>query len=1626
MVLATALQIITAAFGVGILVRPAATDAAQSVPYMVNFQGRLTDNSGNALSDGLYNIKFRLWTLASGGSNQWEADRVMGASDYRVQVTNGLFNIQFGDTTLGDPAITPSLFNTGAGTLYLEVELPTPASATCATNGCAVFTEGAMTPRQPLASSPYAINSDALDGLDSGAFGQIAATNTFTGANLFAPTTASTVALTVKATTAGSTNALEVFDSGGTRQAFFDATGALTLAQAISAPAATNTINNLVINAGALSGVTGYNQASGNFVQSGAGTFATGSGGVSLGGDTTIVAGKSLILPSGTGTIQQTFSAAVAGNAQSLSFTNTNAGAGITMQGINLATANATATSGGTNVLNVINFPAGTALLASDNTNGLNFASATGYTNFIKTPTTVLTSAGAFTGVPSITVTTTTATALVANTVTSGIAVSDTGLTTGSGLTAGGANTTSGSGVIYSAASNTLSTGSALSVTTGGAAITAAYTGSLININVGRTHAAATAITDTGNYLNLSRSLTNTNAGGSFSVSGALANLQSNCTQTAGTCGDSSTILNLNQQYASASGTVLNVQGAGTGNLANLDASNTSANGVAIDVQSSGTGQYVLKLTSNNAATNVLFARADGHVGIGNAAPSTALDVTGTINGTGFSASGTAGQSSTVSCSANQAVTAAVFTSGLLTTAPSCSTISGTGAATSLNNLTTTSINQSLLSNADNTLDLGSASDVWKNVFTSNVDAGTTTTTLTIGTAATTTAVTVGRSGLAVSLPGGLTTSGGNISAGAGTISGAVINATTKFQANGTDGTASTCGAGAALTGATFSEGILTAAGSCTTFQAAGSYIVQAPAGTANTITAASGAQALIIKGTNGTATHLLDIYNTAVSPVLTSYFDQNGALTTTAAITAPTSSNTINNLVVNNGALSAVTGYTQASGSASITSANTSGNVLSVADTSLNTTGGNLASLTFTNANATSTATTISGLSITPTGTTNSNSNVNTLNAIVFPNVTPVTNNAFYGLSFGTGYSDILRLTSGTSIINGSGQINGAQIQSSTVANGSLANSSVTVSPGTNLSGGGTVALGGTITLNTIANPSFATSVTSPSFTGTGAVSVTSAGGAALTLDSASANLILGTTTTAIQKAAAALAIDLATAGTSTLTIKNSNGANVANLAVTGNIDAGSGKQFTVGGTQISSANLSNDANITKQGNTFNGTSQLVQTNGSGQLPALSGTNLTNLNPTNLATGSGAVTLASTTSALTLTSGSGTIILGSSILQRTAASATLDISNAGTSTLSVLNSNGANVANLSVDGGIGIGTGQVYNVGGTNGATVAACTSGQYQASQAALGGIITAGTCTTADLQNAYTNSTSPATITLADAKNLVFSAPDTTTDPSVLINLQCATCSASGGRFAVQDSGTDVFTVSPNGPITVAPVSGQNFAITQAGSSGTRVTASGVPTVDQVNIDNTSTTGVATAGVNGLSVNYKGSTSAIAAGIEAAGMRVDFAPSTVNPTSGTNVWSGLRIVAAATGATSNNTEYGLKLEGPSSPGAGTEIANEIATGWDIGVDVQSGGLQLATMADPTTPAANNLRVYAKLTAGRVMLRAKTPTGVSYALQPSLFEQYITYVGPGNGATPITNLSAFGASWTESTPAQ
>ena len=157
------------------------TSALTTTPTKMNFQGRLTDSAGTTMPDGLYNMKFRLFTVASGGTDVWNETR---ETTNRVQVTNGLFSVQLGAVT----PISTSLF--ASGSLYFEVELPTPATATCGTGSCQTWTEGPMTTRSILSTSAYAFNSETLDGLDSTEMGQLAAANLWTNINNFKVTSA--------------------------------------------------------------------------------------------------------------------------------------------------------------------------------------------------------------------------------------------------------------------------------------------------------------------------------------------------------------------------------------------------------------------------------------------------------------------------------------------------------------------------------------------------------------------------------------------------------------------------------------------------------------------------------------------------------------------------------------------------------------------------------------------------------------------------------------------------------------------------------------------------------------------------------------------------------------------------------------------------------------------------------------------------------------------------------------------------------------------------------------------------------------------------------------------------------------------------------------------------------------------------------------------------------------------------------------------------------------------------------------------------------------------------------------------------------------------------------------------
>jgi len=96
-------------------------------PYTMNYQGYLTDSSGNPL-DGTYSMSFQLYDNVSAGTVEWGPE-----THASVSVSNGIFQVALGTSV----ALRPDDFDEA---LFLAV----------AVNGTNV------SPRQPLRAVPYA------------------------------------------------------------------------------------------------------------------------------------------------------------------------------------------------------------------------------------------------------------------------------------------------------------------------------------------------------------------------------------------------------------------------------------------------------------------------------------------------------------------------------------------------------------------------------------------------------------------------------------------------------------------------------------------------------------------------------------------------------------------------------------------------------------------------------------------------------------------------------------------------------------------------------------------------------------------------------------------------------------------------------------------------------------------------------------------------------------------------------------------------------------------------------------------------------------------------------------------------------------------------------------------------------------------------------------------------------------------------------------------------------------------------------------------------------------------------------------------------------------------------------
>lgn len=152
-------------------------------------------------------------------------------------------------------------------------------------------------------------------------------------------------------------------------------------------------------------------------------------------------------------------------------------------------------------------------------------------------------------------------------------------------MTAVTVQTALNTGVGLNINSYSFSSGQGIKLSGAGSGSLTAFSGDQILINPTRNHSGATTITESGNYLDIQRSETISNAGGTIAITGDLVTFSSLCTISSGTCTDNSNILSLAQSYASATGSVLDITNAGTGQGILLTSSST---GILAELDSTG------------------------------------------------------------------------------------------------------------------------------------------------------------------------------------------------------------------------------------------------------------------------------------------------------------------------------------------------------------------------------------------------------------------------------------------------------------------------------------------------------------------------------------------------------------------------------------------------------------------------------------------------------------------------------------------------------------------------------------------------------------------------------------------------------------------------------------------------------------------------------------------------------------------------------------------------------------------------------------------------------------------------------------------------------------------------------
>ena len=130
-------------FFLSIILAGQALIANADVPPLINYQGQLTDASGNPQT-GTMKLEFNIYDAASGGNKIWGPQTFNG-----IPLIGGRFNVMLGSTDAAGNAIT-SAFSGNSRFLGIKVD-----------NGTEV------TPRQQILSTPFAIQALSASNADN-------------------------------------------------------------------------------------------------------------------------------------------------------------------------------------------------------------------------------------------------------------------------------------------------------------------------------------------------------------------------------------------------------------------------------------------------------------------------------------------------------------------------------------------------------------------------------------------------------------------------------------------------------------------------------------------------------------------------------------------------------------------------------------------------------------------------------------------------------------------------------------------------------------------------------------------------------------------------------------------------------------------------------------------------------------------------------------------------------------------------------------------------------------------------------------------------------------------------------------------------------------------------------------------------------------------------------------------------------------------------------------------------------------------------------------------------------------------------------------------------------------------